>query len=116
MAASPEFKVLPFRKGRPAAGSDGHGGAWGLGWIGLDRFREEGVDSGESMVYLGSEIGGGAGEGVVYWAAEVSEEFGDGKLSFVELRTLMVATDWEDEAAMAQLAIAGHVSFSFSFL
>jgi len=32
------------------------------------------------------------------------------ELSFVELRTLMVATDWEDLKAMENLAIAGNVS------
>jgi len=37
-------------------------------------------------------------------------EFGSKQLSFVELRTLMVATDWADEQAMGELAIAGHVS------
>lgn len=53
---------------------------------------------------------------VVYWAVDVSEgaalvdKLGSKELCFVELRTLMVATDWSDDAAMADLAIAGHVS------
>jgi hypothetical protein len=32
-------------------------------------------------------------------------------LRFVELRTLMVATDWENLKAMENLAIAGNVSY-----
>ena len=64
--------------------------------------------SAESLVYLGSE------NDAVYWAIDVSSEpveLGGGKeLSFVEVRTLMVATDWGDSQAMGNLAIAGHVS------
>lgn len=66
---------------------------------------------GESVVYLGST----GEDDVVYWAVDVSgesgglvAELGGRRLSFVELRTLMVATDWADEDAMGQLAIAGH--------
>lgn len=72
--------------------------------------------SGDELVYLGSN-GSGDGEGddvAVYWAVDVSEkswlvgELGSKRLSFVELRTLMVATDWSDERAMGELAVAGH--------
>ena len=68
--------------------------------------------SGDSLVYLGSR----PEEDVVYWAVDVSKEdgvvpgLGGKQLCFVELRTLMVATDWADESAMAELAVAGHVS------
>jgi len=66
----------------------------------------------ETLVYLGS----GPEEDSVYWAIDVSEdeklvdELGKKELSFIELRTLMVATDWVDPRAMEELAIAGHVS------
>lgn len=67
--------------------------------------------SGESMVYLGLS----AEDDAVLWAIDVSAkaaEFGGGlELGFVELRTLMVATNWEDLKAMGDLAIAGHVSY-----
>lgn len=73
----------------------------------------------ELFVYLGSR----AEEGEVYWAIDVSGENGgtlgafDGrKVCFVELRTLMVATDWDDERAMSDLAIAGHVSVPKSII
>lgn len=90
---------------------------WYLGWISLADCRgllsNCGVElSGESLVYLGSR----PEEDVVYWAIDVSKEdgvvpeLGGKQLCFVELRTLMVATDWADERAMAELAVAGHVS------
>ncbi|GMN63936.1 hypothetical protein TIFTF001_033011 [Ficus carica] len=119
VAVSPDFKVLPFRKGRPlaaAAAAQEEGGIWKLGWIGLWECKEmlakSGVEMvGESVVYLGSR----GEDDVVYWAVDVSgesgglvAELGGRRLSFVELRTLMVATDWADEDAMGQLAIAGH--------
>lgn len=69
----------------------------------------------DSLVYLGSKDE----EDVVYWGVDVSEatglvsELGQRKC-FVELRTLMVATDWDDDRAMAELAVAGHVSFRFT--
>ncbi|MCI63959.1 nudix hydrolase 19 chloroplastic-like, partial [Trifolium medium] len=62
------------------------------------------------MVYLGSS----AEDDAVYWAIDVSAkvpELGTNmeiELRFVELRTLMVATDWEDLKAMESLAIAGN--------
>ncbi|KAK9141663.1 hypothetical protein Syun_011063 [Stephania yunnanensis] len=109
-----DFKVLPFKKGRPLArSSDSEESApsWRLGWVDLDRFRGLSEDS---FVYLGSEESDGGGN-VVYWAIDVS---GDGRsaaelgeerrLCFVELRTLMVATDWANDRAMGELAIAGH--------
>lgn len=64
----------------------------------------------ETLVFLGSR----PEEDAVYWAIDVSEdeklvdELGKKELSFVELRTLMVATDWADPRAMGELAIAGH--------
>ncbi|KAJ7956657.1 Nudix hydrolase 19 chloroplastic [Quillaja saponaria] len=117
--SSPNFKVLPFRKGRPLASStSGSGGSppiWHLGWISLHDCKEllanSGVQlSGDSLVYLGSL----AEDDVVYWAIDVSgegslvAELGSKHFCFVELRTLMVATDWVDSQTMGQLAIAGH--------
>ncbi|CAI0389525.1 unnamed protein product [Linum tenue] len=118
---SPSFQVLPFRKGRPLASSvDGDGGDasgpnWHLGWIGLANCRgylaKSGVElTAESLVFLGFM----PDEDVVYWAIDVSSdnslvpELGGKRLCFVELRTLMVAADWTDDRAMADLAIAGH--------
>lgn len=66
----------------------------------------------DTLVYLGSR----SEDDVVYWAIDVSaegglvSELGSRRFSFVELRTLMVATDWADDRAMGELAIAGHVS------
>ncbi|XP_020208306.1 nudix hydrolase 19, chloroplastic isoform X2 [Cajanus cajan] len=105
------FKVLPFRNGRPLAASSGSD-AWRLGWIALEEVKGLlGADlSAESFVYLGSD----ADEDSVYWAIDVSREsglvaeLGGMKLCFVELRTLMVATDWVNFKAMGNLAIAGH--------
>ncbi|KAK7264954.1 hypothetical protein RJT34_32568 [Clitoria ternatea] len=114
---SPNLKVLPFRNGRPLASSTAGSGdsppSWHLGWIELDDMR--GVlgnsVSGLSVdwfVYLGSS----AEDDAVYWAIDVSDkvpELGTNmNLCFVELRTLMVATDWSDSQAMGNLAIAGH--------
>nr|XP_023891541.1 nudix hydrolase 19, chloroplastic [Quercus suber] len=115
----PTFKVLPFRKGRPLASSNGGVGDlvpnWNLGWISLadckDYLANSGVQlNGDSLVYLGSR----PADDVVYWAIDVSDEgglvteFATKQLSFVEVRTLMVATDWADSVAMRELAIAGH--------
>ncbi|CAH8359735.1 unnamed protein product [Eruca vesicaria subsp. sativa] len=55
-------------------------------------------------------------EDLVYWAVDLSSEqehgvvlkLGSKKLCFFEVRTLMVAADWEDQQAMDELAIAGH--------
>ncbi|XP_027067022.2 nudix hydrolase 19, chloroplastic-like isoform X2 [Coffea arabica] len=119
--SSPDFKVLPFRKGRPLAGSvcdaSGSGGkpSWHLGWLSLGECRaflensEVNLNE-DSLVYLGFT----AEDDVVYWAIDVSEatglvsEFGARQFCFVELRTLMVATDWIDAKAMGELAVAGH--------
>ncbi|CAH8304437.1 unnamed protein product [Eruca vesicaria subsp. sativa] len=54
-------------------------------------------------------------EDLVYWAVDLSSEqehgvvleLGSKKLCFVEVRTLMVTADWEDQQAMDELAIAG---------
>ncbi|PRQ46443.1 putative NAD(+) diphosphatase [Rosa chinensis] len=118
-SSSPSFKVLPFRKGRPLASTIGGISdlkpTWYLGWISLADCKgllgNCGVElSGDSLVYLGSR----PEEDAVYWAIDVSKEdgvvpeLGGKQLCFVELRTLMVATDWADERAMAELAVAGH--------
>ncbi|KAK6124801.1 hypothetical protein DH2020_041452 [Rehmannia glutinosa] len=117
---SPDFKVLPFRKGRPLAGSKADGLKWHLGWLSLSECKaylensEVGL-SDDSLVYLGCEYE----DDIVYWAIDVSDasglvsELGARQFCFVELRTLMVATDWADSKAMGELAVAGHVSFGF---
>lgn len=122
--SSPDFKVLPFRKGRPLAGSnaDTDSGAlnWHLGWLSLRECKSflensEVNCNEDSFIYLGFM----AEDDVVYWAIDLSEAnglvsvLGSKKFCFVELRTLMVATDWADARAMGELAIAGHVSLVF---
>lgn len=93
------------------------GPKWHLGWLSLGDCKSvlekfEVNLSEESLVYLGSK----PEEDVVYWGIDVSEanslvnELGSRGLCFVELRTLMVATDWGDDRAMGELAVAGHVS------
>jgi NAD+ diphosphatase len=119
---SPNFKVLPFRNGRPLVSSTAGSGEslpiWHLGWVGLDDlrgiFENSGAQlNGDSLVYLGSS----AEDDAVYWTIDVSAkvpELGTNMemdLRFVELRTLMVATDWENLKAMENLAIAGNVSY-----
>ena len=121
LPSSPIFKVLPFRKGRPLAISTRPTGdsppIWHLGWFNLGDFKgflanSEFQPTENSFVYLGSR----SEDDVVYWGIDVSEDsslvpqFGAKHFGFVELRTLMVATDWTDERAMSDLAIAGHVS------
>ncbi|XP_010535873.1 PREDICTED: nudix hydrolase 19, chloroplastic-like [Tarenaya hassleriana] len=116
---SPDFKVLPFRKGRPLVFSSGGDGNttpdWHLGWISFEDCKGLWAScrvnlSENSFVYLGSM----KEDDLVFWAVDVSEENGlvdelrSRKLCFVELRTLMVAADWADERAMNDLAIAGH--------
>ncbi|XP_047182686.1 nudix hydrolase 19, chloroplastic-like [Vigna umbellata] len=111
------FKVLPFRNGRLLASSEASSGdsppIWHLGWLGLDDLRVIFDKSGaqlsvDSLVYLNSS----AEDDAVYWAIDVSAEVielgSKTGLRFVELRTLMVATDWSDLQAMGSLAIAGH--------
>ncbi|KAL6523493.1 Nucleoside diphosphate-linked moiety X motif 19, mitochondrial [Orobanche gracilis] len=112
---SPYFKVLPFRKGRPLAGYNSDEVKWHIGWLSLWECKEylensEVVLTDDSLVYLGC----GYEDDVVYWSIDVSDasglvnELGVRNFCFVELRTLMVATDWADSRAMAELAIAGH--------
>ncbi|PHT46845.1 Nudix hydrolase 19, chloroplastic [Capsicum baccatum] len=118
----PDFKILPFRKGRPLAGSvrgDSAEPNWCLGWLSFGDCKaflknSEVNLSEDNFVYLGSDSEG-CGIYVVYWAIDVTEadselvkELGARQFCFVELRTLMVATDWENASAMGQLAIAGH--------
>ncbi|KAI9190964.1 hypothetical protein LWI28_001470 [Acer negundo] len=115
--SSPDFKVLPFRKGRPLACSIPGETAptWHLGWINLADCQGFLENSGaqlreEALVYLGSR----SEDDVVYWAIDVSDqnssvpELGSKQFCFVELRTLMVATDWSDKQTMGELAIAGY--------
>ncbi|EHA8591387.1 nudix hydrolase 19, chloroplastic [Cocos nucifera] len=109
------FKVLAFRKGRPLARSlelvSDTAPKWRLGWVSPSKFKNSSVDD---FVYLGPGSEGDAD--TVYWAIDVSSSpsgvglggGGDDGLCFVELRTLMVATDWADTHTMGELAIAGH--------
>ncbi|KAL7590250.1 hypothetical protein Lser_V15G37826 [Lactuca serriola] len=119
--SSPKFKVLPFRKGRPLAGSTGDSiKKWHLGWLNFVDFKFVLEDSGlklsdDLLVYLGYDSKEEKEhDSVVYWAIDVSEsislveKLGNRQFCFVELRTLMVATDWADDSAMGELAIAGH--------
>lgn len=118
------FKFLPFRKGRPLTGSSGDlVKKWHLGWFNFDDFKDVLVGSEVNLsddlfVYLGFENENDDEKSVVvYWGIDVSlgdslvEKFGIRQLCFVQLTTLMVATNWSDDYAMGQLAIAGHVSF-----
>ncbi|KAL5211403.1 hypothetical protein ABZP36_022250 [Zizania latifolia] len=120
-------KIIPFRRGRPLARSQdpppppsppsSHAAAaspaWRLAWLPPARVR--GVPS-ESFVFLGAHGEEEGKEAAAYWAVDVSEGEGDGARvggpgdgsAFVDLRTLMVATDWRDKDAMGDLAIAGH--------
>ncbi|WVZ82668.1 hypothetical protein U9M48_029907 [Paspalum notatum var. saurae] len=117
-------KVLPFRRGRPLARSpdlpppppsSSAAPAWRLAW--LPPSRVPGVAP-DAFVFLGAHAEGDGKEAAAYWAVDVSEGEGasvggagggDGEGSaFVDLRTLMVATDWSDKDAMGDLAIAGH--------
>ncbi|KAF8400680.1 hypothetical protein HHK36_013980 [Tetracentron sinense] len=119
--SSPNFKVLPFRKGRPLACSsrstDDSPPIWHLSWISLADCKgflanSEICLSGDLFVHLGSQSEDDLD--VVYWGIDVSAdnnlvpELGGRQFCFVELRTLMVATDWADPRAMEELAIAGH--------
>ncbi|XP_078169962.1 nudix hydrolase homolog 19 [Carex rostrata] len=103
------FLILPIRKGRPLARTDdSNPPRWKLGWLDSTRLKEVAV-KGDEFVYLGSDD---KTEGCQchYWSIDLSEgnrEWGEG-MAFVELRTLMVATDWADADSMGQLAIAGH--------
>uniref|UniRef100_A0A7N0T7W8 NAD(+) diphosphatase n=1 Tax=Kalanchoe fedtschenkoi TaxID=63787 RepID=A0A7N0T7W8_KALFE len=109
-------KILLFRNGRPLVGcrDEGDDGAsvWGLEWLSMVECRELLGDSRvpvneRPIVYLGVD-----GESVM-WGVDVSDHDGLGKelgkrsLCFVELRTLMVATDWTNVSVMQQLAVAG---------
>ncbi|KAM7515322.1 hypothetical protein LguiA_004905 [Lonicera macranthoides] len=122
-----DIKVLPFRKGKPLAGSSSGDSSttpnWRLGWLSLadcklllpgDSEAEINLNE-DSFVYLGGS-NSLEEDDVVHWAIDVSDasdRLGNKLLSgrqlcFLELRTLMVATDWSDERAMADLAVAGH--------
>ncbi|WOL09211.1 nudix hydrolase 19, chloroplastic [Canna indica] len=110
--SSAVVRVLPFRKGKPLARSvdstSDSAPRWSLGWVSPAKVRDFPA---ESFVYLGSVPEEEAG--TISWAVDVSDADnlalgggGDG-LCFVELRTLMVATNWADTDAMGELAIAG---------
>jgi NAD+ diphosphatase len=105
------FLVLPVRKGRPLARTEeSNPPRWQLGWVDSARLKQVEV-RGNEFVYLGStDLDEEVGQ-CHYWSIDVSEgkrAWGEG-MAFVELRTLMVATDWADAEMMGQLAIAGHV-------
>ncbi|EER89166.1 hypothetical protein BDA96_10G035200 [Sorghum bicolor] len=124
-AANPQpylSKILPFRRGRPLARSTdpppasapAAAPAWCLAWLPPSRVPGLAPDA---FVFLGAHVEGGGKEAAAYWAVDVSEgegatvggpADGDGPSAFVDLRTLMVATDWSDKHAMGELAIAGH--------
>ncbi|XP_028801582.1 nudix hydrolase 19, chloroplastic-like [Neltuma alba] len=119
-SSTPRFKVLPFRNGRPLASSSAAHSVdsqqiWHVGWVNLGDLKvlletSGGQLSGDSLVYAGSCLE----DDVVYWAIDVSSEqgllaeLGSKNFCFVELRSLMVASDWSDLQAMGNLAIAGH--------
>lgn len=112
-------KILPFRRGRPLARSPDApppppdaAPAWCLAWLPPSRVTGVPLDA---FVFLGAHGEGDGKEAAAYWAVDVGEgdaakvgSAGDGS-AFVDLRTLMVATDWSDKDAMGELAIAGHV-------
>ncbi|CAN6191420.1 unnamed protein product [Urochloa humidicola] len=123
-AANPNLphlsKILPFRRGRPLTRSPDPPASsrappvWRLAWLPPSRVREVALDA---FVFLGAHAGENGKEAAAYWAVDVSDVegatvdggSGDGDGSaFVDLRTLMVATDWSDKDAMGDLAIAGH--------
>ncbi|KAG6487174.1 hypothetical protein ZIOFF_055757 [Zingiber officinale] len=106
-------RVLPFRKGRAWVRStdstSDSAPKWSIGWV--SPAKVSGIPA-ESFIYLGSDPEEEAGP--VSWAVDVSNAEnlhlglpGDG-FGFVDLRTLMVATNWADSDAMGALAIAGH--------
>uniref|UniRef100_A0A0A9DE76 NADH pyrophosphatase-like N-terminal domain-containing protein n=1 Tax=Arundo donax TaxID=35708 RepID=A0A0A9DE76_ARUDO len=108
-------KILPFRRGRPLVRSPDAppyaAPAWRLAW--LPPSRVPGIPP-DSLVFLGAHGEGDGKEAAAYWAVDVGEGEAarvggaeDGS-AFVDLRTLMVATDWSDKDAMGELAIAGH--------
>lgn len=119
-AAAGGVRILPFRQGKPlvessfASANSDEGPTWRLAWQSGHKcrrlFEASGLKLGEeSLVYLGQR------NGVVYWALDCTDldlvsQFGseEGKNAYVELRTLMVATDCSDENAMGELSIAGH--------
>ncbi|RWR77429.1 NUDIX hydrolase domain-containing protein [Cinnamomum micranthum f. kanehirae] len=115
----PNLKVLPFQKGKPLACTSASAASdskpiWHLGWISLDDCKgilaKSGIALSENLlVFLGSE------EDTAYWAIDVTDvvdgsglDLGENRFAFIELRTLMVATDWADSSSMGELAIAGH--------
>uniref|UniRef100_A0A0E0HKS5 NAD(+) diphosphatase n=1 Tax=Oryza nivara TaxID=4536 RepID=A0A0E0HKS5_ORYNI len=114
-------KILPFRRGRPlarshdsppppaaAAAAPPPPPAWRLAWLPPARVPDVPSDA---FVFLGAHGEEEGKEAAAYWAVDVSERDGEGAgdgSAFVDLRTLMVATDWRDKDAMGDLAIAGH--------
>ncbi|KAE9609700.1 hypothetical protein Lal_00006825 [Lupinus albus] len=114
---SPNFKVLPFKNSRPlgSSSSDSPVPVFQVGWISLEDLKAFFENSGsqlsaEWLVYLGSS----AEDDAVYWAIDVSShgslvtELCSREMGFVQLLTLLVASDWEDLQAMRNLAIVGH--------
>ncbi|CAN6457232.1 unnamed protein product [Victoria cruziana] len=114
-----DFKVLFFNKGKPLArselgASENACPLWRIGWRSLSDCRNlmgrcEVQLIEDRLVYLGMK------GGVIYWAMDVTdvensslEPAKQDRGAYVELRTLMVATDWADTDAMGELAITGH--------
>lgn len=122
-----DFKVLFFNKGKPLArselgASENACPLWRIGWRSLSDCRNlmgrcEVQLIEDRLVYLGMK------GGVIYWAMDVTdvensslEPAKQDRGAYVELRTLMVATDWADTDAMGELAITGHVGVHFGVL
>ncbi|XP_057820087.2 nudix hydrolase 19, chloroplastic isoform X2 [Cryptomeria japonica] len=110
-------KILPFKQGKPLVVSTissvdaSQVLTWHLAWQSIykckESFQSSDVQLGEDLlVYLGQK------DGVVYWALDFTETGQqsplNGQGAYVELRTLMTATDLSDENSMAELSIAGH--------
>lgn len=127
------IKVLPFSNGcplvrssfGPVGGDSNAPPIWYLGWLLPSEFAGISVSE-ESFVYLGSmskeDVDCGTSSISINWAIDISNQnlgfFLQQPLtnagvppkdpsSFVDLRTLMIATDWSDQNTVTQLAIAG---------
>lgn len=102
---------------RSSVPTSNSGPKWSLGWVSPAKVR--GIRA-ESFVYLGSVPE--EENGIVCWAVDVFDaanlELGNGGdgYGFMDLRTMMVATDWTDADAMGELAIAGHVRCAYRLI
>ncbi|KAI3524064.1 hypothetical protein L1887_02695 [Cichorium endivia] len=119
--------MMPSNKDVDAGSTGDLVNKWHQGWLSFGDFNGvlEGSElklSDDLLVYLGWRVKNKKKTiGVVYWAIDVSEsislveKLGNRQFCFVELRTLMVATDWADDSAMVELAITGKF-FDYSVL